>query len=269
MPSPLFITGTGRSGTTLLHRLLADHPRLALTNEAGVADLVHFVHELAAAPAWQPFEWWRAAPMVVPGFVRPVYRDALMPVLRRHLAGLLEEFHAELFEGRDIAYWGDKLPLPQTVLALQDVWPDLRQVVIVRDPRDVFCSTRSYAAKERVVAENPSFTNVDVDSVAHTWTNCYHALLTYGRDVHLLRYEDLVAAPEARAADVLDWLGLEPHAGLRDPGELPDHVTAGSPARSVGRWRAELTPDEIAGLESVCGAWMDRFGYARAAATDR
>ncbi len=42
MRQPFFIVGTGRSGSTLLQRLLAAHPRIALTNEGHVADFLYY-----------------------------------------------------------------------------------------------------------------------------------------------------------------------------------------------------------------------------------
>ena len=47
---PFFIVGLMRSGTTYLYRLLADHPKIALTNEARVADFLTFCCRLAGIP---------------------------------------------------------------------------------------------------------------------------------------------------------------------------------------------------------------------------
>ena len=47
MSQPIFIAGLGRSGTTMLYRLLDRHPRIAMTNEARVADFLVFASSFA------------------------------------------------------------------------------------------------------------------------------------------------------------------------------------------------------------------------------
>ena len=45
---PLFILGSGRCGSTLLHTMLIGHSKIVLTNEARLVNVLHFCSQLAA-----------------------------------------------------------------------------------------------------------------------------------------------------------------------------------------------------------------------------
>ncbi|MBK8980606.1 MAG: sulfotransferase [Planctomycetes bacterium] len=263
--TPLFVCGSGRSGTTALHRLLATHDELALTNEAGVADLLRVMTELAAVPHLQPFRIARGEEVVLHGYVGAPYVDTAARIVRQHAIAAFEQFYRETFPDRAYRYFGDKLPEPETAIALQAVYPDLRLIVLARDPRDVLCSMRSFGARTEVARENRFLGEATAASVGPYWANVYDGLTRYGRHVFTLRYEDLVGAPVEHAERVLAWLGLpvDPaqRARMADASGYTAHGTARSAAASVGRWRRELSATEVAEIEAVAGAVMQRFGY--------
>jgi hypothetical protein len=266
--TPLFICGSGRSGTTALYRLLETHPELALTNEAGVADLLRLATELAAVPSLQPYAVNRGESTTLYGYVSRPYLATASRVLREHAIVALEEFYAATFEGRTVRYWGDKLPEPETVIALQAVYPELRALVLLRDPRDVLCSLRSFGAREQVAKENRFMAGATAETFAPYWANVYDGLTRYGKQVYVLRYEDLIRAPVDEGERILDWLGLPCDAAQREAMHAASgftaHGTAASTTASVARWRSELTDDEVATIEAAAGEVMERFGYARA-----
>jgi hypothetical protein len=264
--TPLFICGSGRSGTTALYRLLEVHPQLALTNEAGVADLLRVTTELAGVPAWQPFRVARGEEVTLHGYVRQPYLETASRLVRQAAIRTLEAFYRETFPAGGFRYWGDKLPEPETAIALQAVYPELRLIVLARDPRDVLCSMRSFGAREQVAAENRFLGVADATAFARYWASVYSGLCRYARDVHRLRYEDLIARPVERAVGILDWLGLEsgPEPRRRMAaafGDAATHGTAGSAARSVARWRRELAASDVEAIGSVAGEVMSAFGY--------
>ena len=103
MSTPFFVAGSGRSGTTFLYRLLEGHPRIALTNEAGVADLLRVFVEMAAVPAWQPHDIPHGEVSRLHGYIRPPYLPVAGEVVRRNALRALEEFYAERFPDKDYA----------------------------------------------------------------------------------------------------------------------------------------------------------------------
>jgi LPS sulfotransferase NodH len=68
-----------------------------------------------------------------------------------------------------------------------------------------------------------------------------------------LRYEQLVADPAAAAAPVADALGVEP--------ELVAERLARVHDRSAGRWRRDLTADQLADVEREAGETLVSLGY--------
>jgi hypothetical protein len=69
-----------------------------------------------------------------------------------------------------------------------------------------------------------------------------------------LRYETLVEHPEAEAERLADVLDAEP-AHLRA-------AFARAHTASVGRWRRELTSDQVADIEAEAGGLLAQLGYA-------
>src|SRR5579871_2575309 len=70
--SPIFVIGTGRSGTTLLRQMLNAHPRIHLTHEACFYSYANHARAHASANAWLEryfetfsFAWLRLDPQQV------------------------------------------------------------------------------------------------------------------------------------------------------------------------------------------------------------
>lgn len=156
---------------------------------------------------------------------------------------------------------------------VQRAFPGARIVAMVRDPRDMALSwKRSPILRGGVVR------------AARVWRDDQEALLRImgclgpGRGVHLLRYEDLVAAPEPTLAAVCAYLGLEYSPRMLEfhrgrPAAL--QAAASSVWRNLdqpllgdnfGQWRRGLAAGEAAWVEAVCGGVMPLFGYRPEAA---
>ena len=116
------------------------------------------------------------------------------------------------------------------------------------------------------------------EAVANTWTNYLRTFESFARRhpnrTHLVRYEDLVAAPTEQLDALCEAIGL-PRASTMDKfNESKASVLRGGHANSenlqkdfftssVGRWQDELSDDDIRTLESICYEGMDDHGYER------
>ena len=134
--SPIFLIGTGRSGTTLLRQILNAHPRIYLTNEAFFYTYERFTPKSLSTSQWLErffdtfsFAWLQIHPDEV--------RDALPGDLPR--ARISEAFQAIMkitaaHHGK--VRYGEKSPLNSSNLKqiFRD-FPDARVVYIMRDPR--------------------------------------------------------------------------------------------------------------------------------------
>jgi len=69
-----------------------------------------------------------------------------------------------------------------------------------------------------------------------------------------LRYEALVADPDGEADRLSGALDSDPAPLRRAFAEVQD--------RSVGRWKRDLTPEQLADVEREAGGLLTELGYA-------
>jgi len=152
-------------------------------------------------------------------------------------------------------------------------YPHARRIHLVRDGRDVVCSLLergwlnavrdreaddvggTYGGHARFWVEPDrveEFVHAsDATRAAWAW-RCYVSAAR-GGDVLELRYEELAAAPERVAVELADQLKVEPDALLEPLSRVH--------ARSVGRFRRELTRDQVRDVEREAGELLAELGY--------
>lgn len=78
--------------------------------------------------------------------------------------------------------------------------------------------------------------------------------------IHVLRYEDLLADPEARLRDFCGFLGLAYDTGMLS---YPETTTYDPPDAALAyQWRRKLSDREVALVENRIGKRLERSGYA-------
>ena len=94
-----------------------------------------------------------------------------------------------------------------------------------------------------------------------------------GDDLLTVRYEDLVADPAAVVPEICRFLEIAYEPGMLAVEETPpDRIAAGQgawftelyagiTASSVGKWRRQMKPSDVALFESIAGAELERHGY--------
>jgi len=262
-PSPILVLGCHRSGTSLFRRCLDSHSRIACPAET------LFLESLAKLLEYPHAEDGFAAI----GMSRQDATDDLRQLVDRWMRR-----HAAM---QDKPRWADKSP---GVLAHLDGLAELlgdraQYVALVRDGMDVAYSLGS--ARPRWWQLEP-FVQGDGDlylAAARYWADRNRRLRTFvDRDphrVHVVRYEDLVARPEATLRGVFRFLGerFEPevldfnrHAHARG---LEDHhvgTTTGF-EDNTGKHRRLSQPRQVR-MWDIVAPVMERFGYpARTYAT--
>lgn len=265
MRQPFFIVGTGRCGSTFLCEILQAHPRVSLTNEAKVVDFLDFACRYSGLPAPQAATFSLHTDIALHGIVRPRFTERLSAIVRRHAKEILEEFYLGEYPDRDVTHWGDKLPNANAAHAVREIFPNTKYVILIRDPRDAYCSVRAFAARPEIRDLSPFLSFESADSFANYWQYTYHGAITWLPDHIVLRYRDLVRDPIAASARVLDFLGLPrvPEVDLvaRGSRTYEGHGTSASPEVSIERWRQQLDPRDVRAIEAVCGELMQRYGY--------
>jgi hypothetical protein len=135
---------------------------------------------------------------------------------------------------------------------------DVREILMVRDPRDLMCSAMSfwkYSSADALKMLNETLPQLEA---IHD---------TGASDTFFLRYEDLIEHPKVSRRALYRFIGVNPGAeNIVDPDAdlFKAHGTSRNPAASIGRWRNELSRDEIAACDRASASFLHRFGYSPA-----
>ena len=140
---------------------------------------------------------------------------------------------------------------------------ELREIVMIRDPRDFMCSAKAFW---KMTPEQA------LETVAYTTRRMEEIAAEQALDTLFVRYEDLIQDPVATRQAIGRFVGIEPPAGADARGDakagaalLGIHATSASPERSIGRWASDLDAAEIAACNARFASFMARFGYGAAA----
>ena len=196
--------------------------------------------------AWIPAKWTGAVEGRK-GYMFETARGTRAPELRR--------FVETLYRARnpDATVWVDDTPYTGGHAdRIADVFPDRGFVFCVRHPMDIY-SSFLHGGKHWT----PRVPELAAQRVRETLMNTHATLIGGHRHVEV-RLEDVMEAPQAHMRRVCAL------AGLSDAQEHLDTMAAVyAPARAhMGRWRTELSPDELKTGLRILEPVMDTFGYA-------
>ena len=251
---PIFIVGCQRSGTTLLRLILDAHPNVSCGPET--LFLVEFAERLTGARHWQHLAQF--------GFPKEYWQE--------RVAELFDAVQGDYARRRGKARWADKTPRYAVHLDQIDaLFPTCQVVHVIRDGRDVVASHRDrwgWWAAVKAVKKWPYYL-----ATART----AGAGLPAGR-YHELRYERLVADPEATLRELLNFLGepWDPAVLEHDkrPHDVPERYLAFASSRRVasaerppiyrsrvGSGHKELDPLLKLLVKMVAGRTLNELGY--------
>ncbi len=276
--APIFLLGTERSGSNLLRLLLDAHPRIAVPHpphvvryftplEAGYGDLGDDRNLRALVDDILRLVRVHINPWNLPLDAERLVREA-QP---RSVFGVYCALQDQYLASTEKARWGCKSTfMIDHVADILARYPDARLILLVRDPRDVAASSRQSV-----------FSTFHPRKTAHLWRGHQETGLAWadrlggtGREnLRILRYEDLVAAPDAELRALCAWLGedfapemlrfFEGKEARRSAALSESWANTGKPvdAGSVARFRAELSERELQLVEAVARGPMRRLGY--------
>jgi hypothetical protein len=286
---PIFICGHPKSGTSLLVSLLDSHPQLLvypnetfffrgfvpeisnrdLDEKISLAQryLLHFFEErLSNSNDQQPDQ---NLPYLDYVKTCELMRNEIRENGIRHDGDLLGASicayglaHGIL--SPDTNYWLEKTPYNEHFAQMiYKWWPDARCIHIVRDPRDNFAT---YQRKHQ---------GLSADDFSLGWNSStkagFHNRDRYGkRNYLLLRYEDLTSDPEKSLQQIIALLEIHDEEILRIPtyNGIPWEGNSqygdkfrGISTKPVGRWKRELSNEDIEVIETICADQMELLGY--------
>lgn len=269
---PLFIIGSGRSGNTLVRRVLMAGGEIHIPPETFVLGDIIEGWPRTALLTWREKVWLFCAHFEK----HPHFGDfgltnlddfatEAIGLAQRDLRSLIESFYGHLAraQGSGARRWGDKTPYNTFRLpALCAAFPDAQFLWLVRDGRDAALS----------YVESGLFGTLAEAGRRWTTANAACAELSRGRaDVLRVHYEALVQDSETEFARICDWAALsftsemltDPAGPLGDVEAHAHHDNVRRPisATSVGRWQTGMTQEDLAAFPESFWDMMRRTGY--------
>ncbi|MDQ3655276.1 MAG: sulfotransferase [Chloroflexota bacterium] len=294
---PLIVTSLGRSGTTWLMRLIAEHPEIVAYRRYPyeVRPGLYWTHMLRVLSERPD----HSNPIAHPnGFfgdrstvgANPFHSESLVdvPCLREWIGQTYPETLAQFCHASieswyrclaisqdqpNAAYFAEKHNANEYPVLLWEMYPGAREIFLVRDFRDMVSSALAFNAQRgfddfgrQLVASDEEFIvrlRRDASRLLETW-------LRRSARSHLVRYEDLITSPPDTLRAVLSYLEIESSPATIDgmierasraTPELQRHQTSSSPAASIGRWRRDLDPSLQEVAAAAFGDLLAKFGY--------
>jgi hypothetical protein len=201
-PSPVFVVGMWRSGTSLLYALLNQHPQIGLMYESDFALLRPLFVLPRKSSSWIPkVDSWNGV------LTRHKIDAAAIPENTVGLPNAFREVAQQYARKKDATIWGCKSPNYYDCMnQLADWFPDAKFVVIWRDPADV---CRSIV---RAAVKSPWFARPGMDIRAllgcRRMKQEADSLVQRGAAIHQLQYDDLVKQPVAALMSICDFIGI-------------------------------------------------------------
>ena len=292
---PLMVTTLGRTGSTILMKVLATHP--------DVVACPPFEHEPRVATYWlgvmttltDPVSyrrqinptgsldrtWWAGKEPPLPRRSKDARLTHWLDVdavsqIAEFCQSRIEAVYREIAAGAGTPaprFFAEKYRADRIPELMWELYPRAREVILVRDFRDMVASMFAYNVKRgREGFRRDRFDDdaqyvvkqikESVAAMARAWEARHDS-------AHLIRYEDLVLDPENTIASLLRYLGLNAgtHAdamaaalSARDP-ESEWHRTTPDPRASIGRWRDDLSEEARRACEQVLAPELQAFGY--------
>jgi hypothetical protein len=289
---PLMINTFGRTGSRLFLQLLESHPRvvayMAPQYEPKAASYwVAVLRSLSEPKSYlsqiqSPFrrrEWWlgpeeprlwRMPDEAMQGWMGREAVEDLARLCQSRIDAFYEQA-AERTARSEATYFAEKFTASTAPSLVWELYPDAREVILVRDFRDMTASILAFNERKGRQMFGRDRVETDEEFVARLGTYANSLVREWQRRsdrAHLLRYEDLIRNPDDSVRRVLEYLELETSKTTLDAmtsslsRELKGHRTAASRAESVERWRNDLSD----GLQEACrdtfGPALAAFGYA-------
>ena len=282
--APILVTAPGRSGTTLLMRILARSPAIvaaelvpyelrqlsyysvAFNVLTQAADLEQSTHPDRLEGdgfhiGFNPFhsqQYANAFRAAAP--VRDYFDQYVPDRLAASMRDLVHTFYQRLAQdktklnARYFAEKGNNLHKPTRDFTRR-LFGRVRELVILRDPRDVLCSHVAYFSSppEKAYAQ-----------LTHASRQLLAIRAEQREDTHFLKYEDMVRGDRACFAALSAFLDTDIRPDEGDEGQdvFARHGTSVSPAASIGRWRMHLSPEQRARCADEWSRFLNTFGYA-------
>lgn len=261
--APIFIGGTGRSGTTLLRVILDSHPDIY---SGGEIKIIEYVVDL----------WKKMRGVFAPSLSGYHIDDEFID---KQFKTFLSSFFSEVLERSGKKRIAEKTPENLLLMGpLKQLFDDAKFIHVIRDGRDVACSLITMNWGDPLLGERSWFTE-NISSAARYWKQTILEIREQERD-HLtmsdymeITYEKLVNDLRQTVEQVLTFL-KEPwsdnvlhhemfgHHLPRDESSSED-VREAVYTSSCGRWGWEMTEVDKDDFKVEANDLLIELGYVK------
>lgn len=271
LESPIFVVGCPRSGTSLLSKILDNHPKIGIPFES------HIYPKL--------YDWKNCyGDMSKNKNKERLVRDILSLETIRHWSEtpkkseIISRFRREDFHGafqatmeawltsKKKTRWGEKTP--HNVFFWEDItegFPDSKFIHILRDGRDVALSWK----KVRFGPEH-------FYPLAESWKKYIEKVedLKFSVDsnrIHEVKYEDILVNPGETISTICSFLGEKFYPRMmsfyKKPKKYPtdkrneENLSRPLLKDNMDKWKTQSTPRNLRVFECVAGETLEKYGY--------
>lgn len=296
---PLMLTSMPRSGTTWVMRMLSKLPKVAVHDR--------YPFEMRAAIYWMhtlkvlsdPADYHRSTvpdnferdmamigqnPYYHQGYMRPDHMGLVNAFGKKTVSNLIEccvknidaiYDEVEESQGKEGTLFFAEKQMPSHVQNLfWEIYESPREIVLVRDLRDVICSAMHFNAKRGTKEFGRGLVDSDRAWIARMRENLFERILNKvnvkGDNVLLVRYEDLVSNSFNTLGRIEAYLDLDLdekslqaviHAASASDGQMAHHQTSHNTSKSISRWRTDMDDATKALCTELLGDALLALGY--------
>ncbi|MFK7933173.1 MAG: sulfotransferase [Saprospiraceae bacterium] len=213
----MFITGTGRNGSTLLSCILNNHSGVLILPENTLIPFLIKNFVLQPNHSWERritsilFEIKRNDKLQVDIEVFEKNLKNLNPVQQNTngVMGLIYEIYAERY-GKKRFFRGDKTPENNKFIQMiKHRLPNSKLVFLIRDPRDMI-----YSMLKLIPGYDTNFVNYCIMNWRSSLDKYEWLKNKYPDAVFLVKYEQLVQQPDFVICELINWLNLPLEASI-------------------------------------------------------
>ncbi len=285
----IFIVGNSRSGTTMLRRVLGNHPEIYMLEE------LHFFEQLwSTADKNRKISISEATELAskLLFIQRSGYLSSMdTNMYKAEAARVVKSIHGDIYPHQvlkefvfyETARHDKTIPCektPQDVFYIGEIielFPSAKIINIVRDPRGVLLSQkrkwqrRNMGAKFMTKKEQRRLKiNYHPITISRLWNSSTRAASRYKSDPHLhtVNFENLVTDGENEVRKICNFLEIEfndkmlmiPHLGSSNEADKPEVL--GIKTERAGNWEhGGLNRGEVWLCQKICNENMEQHGY--------
>jgi hypothetical protein len=274
--APIFIIGTERSGSNLLRLILNAHSRIAIPHPPHIMKYLARLQERYGDLSADRNMRQLIADILtlIDAHIFPwdydLDADRLLSALtQRSTFGAVAAIYEHVQRAEGKARWGNKSTFMVHYTAeVRSVYPDARFILLIRDPRDVAVSARRSV-----------FSPCHPVLSAQLWAKQQAVGITLldslpSQSIHMLRYEDLLAAPDETIRSLCGFLDEDFEPGMlqffegreakKSAGLSESWGNTGRPVlkNNAGKFLKELSAEDILAVEAICRVPMRALDYA-------